>query len=69
MPEILAEEAASGDATLPLNPIQASERAVLLGLLEEQRWNVSNVAKALHISRNTLYRRLHRLHIPLSHID
>ena len=50
----------------PLNAVQASERAVLLGLLEEQRWNVSNVAKALDISRNTLYRRLHRLQIPLS---
>ncbi|HET6719212.1 MAG TPA: sigma 54-interacting transcriptional regulator, partial [Rhodocyclaceae bacterium] len=49
------------------NPVQASERAVLLGLLEEQRWNVSNVAKTLDISRNTLYRKLHRLRIPLSH--
>ncbi len=54
-------------APLPLDPIQASERSVLLGLLEDHRWNVSNVAKALNISRNTLYRRLHRLHIPLSH--
>ena len=62
------EAAADGDGG-SLNPVQASERAVLLGLLEEQRWNVSNVAKALDISRNTLYRRLHRLHIPLSHND
>jgi transcriptional regulator of acetoin/glycerol metabolism len=54
-------------AGAPFNPVQASERAVLLGLLEEQRWNVSNVAKALDISRNTLYRKLHRLRIPLSH--
>lgn len=54
---------------LCLNPVQASERAVLLGLLEEHRWNVSNVAKALDISRNTLYRRLHRLRILLSHGD
>jgi sigma-54 dependent transcriptional regulator, acetoin dehydrogenase operon transcriptional activator AcoR len=62
-------EGKEGDASKasPLNPVQASERAVLLGLLEEQRWNVSNVAKALDISRNTLYRRLHRLRIPLSH--
>jgi len=58
------------DDELPaLNPLQASERAVLLGLLEEQRWNISNVAKALDVSRNTLYRRLHRLRIPLSHSD
>jgi transcriptional regulator of acetoin/glycerol metabolism len=61
--------ATSEDDLSTLNPVQASERAVLLGLLEEQRWNVSNVAKALDISRNTLYRRLHRLHIPLSHGD
>ena len=57
------------DELSALNPVQASERAVLLGLLEEQRWNVSNVAKALDVSRNTLYRRLHRLRIPLSHDD
>jgi transcriptional regulator of acetoin/glycerol metabolism len=62
------EVAGDGDGA-NLNAVQASERAVLLGLLEEQRWNVSNVAKALDISRNTLYRRLHRLHIPLSHND
>ena len=39
-----------------LNPIQANERQVLLQLLEHHRWNVSNVAKALDVSRNTLYR-------------
>lgn len=50
-----------------LNLIQANEREVLLRLLQDQRWNVSNVAKALHVSRNTLYRKLHKLHIPLSH--
>ncbi|MDP1789014.1 MAG: helix-turn-helix domain-containing protein, partial [Methylibium sp.] len=51
----------------PMNPIQAKEREVLLQLLEEHRWNVSNVAKALDVSRNTLYRKLHKLHIALSH--
>ena len=51
----------------PLNPIQAKEREVLLQLLEDHRWNVSNVAKSLDVSRNTLYRKLHRLHIALSH--
>ena len=59
--EVAAEE------TLALNPIQANERKVLLRLLEEHRWNVSNVAKTLDVSRNTLYRKLHKLHIPLSH--
>ena len=50
-----------------LNPIQANERQVLLRLLEQHRWNVSNVAKALDVSRNTLYRKLHKLHIEVSH--
>jgi transcriptional regulator of acetoin/glycerol metabolism len=50
-----------------LNPIQANERQVLLQLLEQHRWNVSNVAKALDVSRNTLYRKLHKLHIQISH--
>jgi len=50
-----------------LNPIQANERQVLLQLLEQHRWNVSNVAKSLDVSRNTLYRKLHKLHIAISH--
>jgi transcriptional regulator of acetoin/glycerol metabolism len=50
-----------------LNPIQSNERQVLLQLLEQHRWNVSNVAKALDVSRNTLYRKLHKLHIQISH--
>jgi transcriptional regulator of acetoin/glycerol metabolism len=61
----------SADADLPppvkLNPIQANERQVLLQLLELHRWNVSNVSKALDVSRNTLYRKLHKLHIEVSH--
>jgi len=39
------------------------ERVALLRMLERHRWNMSNAAKALAVSRNTLYRRLHRLHI------
>ncbi len=54
------------DALGSLNPIQANERKVLIQMLEQQRWNVSNVAKALDVSRNTLYRKLHKLHIPVS---
>nr|WP_310733015.1 sigma-54-dependent Fis family transcriptional regulator [Azohydromonas australica] len=49
-----------------LNLIQAAERQTLWGLLEQSRWNVSNVAKALGVSRNTLYRKLHKLQIPVS---
>jgi transcriptional regulator of acetoin/glycerol metabolism len=50
-----------------LNPIQANERQVLLRMLEQHRWNVSNVAKELDVSRNTLYRKLHKLDIEISH--
>jgi len=64
-----ASDATADNAALPvkLNPIQANERQVLLQLLEQHRWNVSNVAKALDVSRNTLYRKLHKLHIEVSH--
>jgi transcriptional regulator of acetoin/glycerol metabolism len=67
------EPAAGADAgddepvPVKLNPIQANERAVLVQMLEQHRWNVSNVAKALDVSRNTLYRKLHKLHIEISH--
>ena len=50
-----------------LNPLQANERQLLLQLFAQHRWNISNVAKALHVSRNTLYRKLHKLHIEVSH--
>ncbi len=52
--------------TPALAPEQAQERQTLLDLLEAQRWNVSHVAKSLGVSRNTLYRRMHRLHIPVT---
>ncbi|MEA3087341.1 MAG: sigma-54 dependent transcriptional regulator, acetoin dehydrogenase operon transcriptional [Paraburkholderia sp.] len=59
---------AADDADLSaLNAIQLNERETVLSLLDEHRWNVSNVAKALGISRNTLYRKMRRLHIRLSH--
>ncbi|MEN9485123.1 MAG: hypothetical protein RJB37_3003 [Pseudomonadota bacterium] len=64
-----AEEAATAEAVSRLNPILANERQVLIKLLEHHRWNVSNVAKALDVSRNTLYRKLHKLHIQISHAD
>ena len=65
-----AADASADHASPPpvkLNPIQANERQVLLQMLEQHRWNVSNVAKALDVSRNTLYRKLHKLHIEISH--
>jgi transcriptional regulator of acetoin/glycerol metabolism len=45
---------------------QLQERQALRAQLEAQRWNVSHVAKTLGISRNTLYRRMHKLRIPVT---
>ncbi|NKJ47588.1 sigma-54-dependent Fis family transcriptional regulator [Burkholderia sp. SG-MS1] len=74
MPTALGLATADMDAHLTedadisaLNAIQLNERETVLSLLDEHRWNVSNVAKALGISRNTLYRKMRRLHIRLSH--
>ena len=64
-----AEPTAPARPAVKLNPIQANERQVLLQMLEQHRWNVSNVAKALDVSRNTLYRKLHKLDIEISHPD
>jgi transcriptional regulator of acetoin/glycerol metabolism len=66
---MVAAGATETELPVKLNPIQANERQVLLQLLEQHRWNVSNVAKALDVSRNTLYRKLHKLHIEVSHPD
>jgi transcriptional regulator of acetoin/glycerol metabolism len=68
-PDVLPSGFASDNDVPPvkLNPIQANERQVLLQMLKQHRWNVSNVAKALDVSRNTLYRKLHKLHIEVSH--
>ena len=62
-----AVAADSHDEPVPaLAPAQAQERQLLLDQLEAQRWNVSQVAKDLGVSRNTLYRRMHKLHIPVT---
>jgi transcriptional regulator of acetoin/glycerol metabolism len=51
---------------LSLTADQAQERGQLLSQLAAHRWNVSHVAKLLGVSRNTLYRRMHKLCIPVS---
>ncbi|MCX5591632.1 sigma-54-dependent Fis family transcriptional regulator [Alcaligenes endophyticus] len=53
------------EQVLGLNPLEQTERMTLLRFLEDNRWNISSVSKQLNMSRNTLYRRLHRLQIPL----
>ena len=43
------------------------QREELVAALHRQRWNVRRAAQDLGISRNTLYRRMHRFGIPLQH--
>ncbi len=50
----------------PLSAEQAKEREQLVAHLATYRWNVSHVAKLLGVSRNTLYRRMHKLCIPVT---
>lgn len=42
------------------NPLEAAERNALIQALEQHRWNVTNLAKQLNVSRNTLYRKMKR---------
>jgi transcriptional regulator of acetoin/glycerol metabolism len=39
------------------------ERATLVQQLEEHHWNIANVARHLHVSRLTVYRRMKRFNI------
>ncbi|HMK14644.1 MAG TPA: sigma-54-dependent Fis family transcriptional regulator [Burkholderiales bacterium] len=46
-----------------LNPLESAEREALIRELESHHWNITNVARQLKISRNTLYRKMQRLNI------
>ncbi len=41
-------------------PLNAAERSTLLATLNQQHWHMSRTAEQLGISRNTLYRKLHK---------
>lgn len=44
-----------------------SEHTLVLTAIERSRWNMTHAAAELGISRNTLYRRIKQLGIPLPH--
>ncbi|MEP6939064.1 MAG: sigma-54-dependent Fis family transcriptional regulator [Rudaea sp.] len=46
--------------------LQDAERAALLSELQRMRWNISRTASALNVSRNTLYRKMHKHGIVVS---
>ena len=58
--------AASGEAS-PSAALREAECAALLRELERMRWNNSRTAQTLGISRNTLYRKIHKHRILLEH--
>ncbi len=58
-------EAAVVAANLPSAALRDAECAALLRELERMHWNISRTAQALGISRNTLYRKIHKHNIVL----
>jgi transcriptional regulator of acetoin/glycerol metabolism len=50
---------------MPARTLPVGERGALLAEIEQQRWNISAVARKLGISRSTLYRRMRRLSISI----
>ena len=55
------------EATRSANPLHMAEREALLRVIEQCRGNMTRVAVQLGMSRNTLYRRIKRHGIPLTH--
>ena len=58
-------EAAAATLNLPSAALRDAECAALLRELERMHWNISRTAQALGISRNTLYRKIHKHNIVL----
>jgi transcriptional regulator of acetoin/glycerol metabolism len=58
-------ESAAPTAILPSAALREAECAALLRELERMHWNISRTAQALGVSRNTLYRKMHKHHIVL----
>lgn len=57
--EAVLPRAQAATASTP-NPLGDAERDALLAVLEARQWNMSRVAQQLGLSRNTLYRKLHK---------
>jgi transcriptional regulator of acetoin/glycerol metabolism len=60
-----ASAESAGAANLPSAALRDAECAALLRELERMHWNISRTAQALGISRNTLYRKIHKHNIVL----
>jgi transcriptional regulator of acetoin/glycerol metabolism len=58
-------DSTASTAILPSAALREAECAALLRELERMHWNISRTAQALGVSRNTLYRKMHKHHIAL----
>jgi len=70
-PAVTVTAVGGGDAAAvessPSAALREAECAALLRELERMRWNISRTAQTLGISRNTLYRKIHKHRILLGH--
>ena len=67
-PQALLQVAAAGPSPLgplPNMALRDAECAALVRELEKMHWNISRTAQALGVSRNTLYRKIHKHRIVL----
>jgi transcriptional regulator of acetoin/glycerol metabolism len=60
-----ADGTVAAPMTLPSAALREAECAALLRELERMHWNISRTAQSLGISRNTLYRKIHKHNIVL----
>jgi sigma-54 dependent transcriptional regulator, acetoin dehydrogenase operon transcriptional activator AcoR len=67
LPAASAEPPAAAAESSPSAALREAECAALLRELERMRWNISRTAQTLGISRNTLYRKIHKHRILLEH--
>jgi transcriptional regulator of acetoin/glycerol metabolism len=61
------EDRAPAEPTAGTADSTGSEHSAVLAAIERSRWNMTHAAAQLGISRNTLYRRIKQLGIPLPH--
>jgi sigma-54 dependent transcriptional regulator, acetoin dehydrogenase operon transcriptional activator AcoR len=64
---VVADAASAAADGSPSAALREAECAALLRELERMRWNISRTAQTLGISRNTLYRKIHKHRILLGH--
>jgi transcriptional regulator of acetoin/glycerol metabolism len=60
---LLIEASAGKDAAMPSNSLKYAENIAMKNALRKQKWNISEAAKDLGISRATMYRKMDKYQI------